>query len=107
MGSPKNYRILIDTDPQPVESIPPAGQGISAGRGNDPRYVTLQSRLKLRPGVDHKIAVLPARSKHELKESRAAASAIRGTLKRYKIVVTERKLDDEIVLYGRYVNGTS
>ena len=108
MGStkPKNYRVLLDTDPQPVESIPPAAS-LRPGRGKDERYSALQARLALRPGVDHKIAVLPARSKHEHEESRKAASAIRGTLKRYSVKVTERKIGEEIVLFGRYTNGTS
>ena len=109
MGSKtnRNFRVLIDPDPQPVESIPPAGQGISPGRGKDPRYVQLQARLMLRPGVDHLIAVLPARTAREVKDARTNASGLRGSLKRYNIVVTERKLGDEVKLYGHYKNGTT
>lgn len=102
-----DHSIFIDPDPQPVSELPPKGVGFSGGREKNPAYVALRARLALRPGVDHIVAVLPARNARETKASRHSASALRGTLKRYDIVVTERKVDNEITLYGRYMNGTA
>ena len=94
---------VLDDNPKPVDELPPRGQFGGGGRGKSPEYLALAEKLAKRPGVEHKLAVLPAINPVETKRARRQASGLRSTLKRYGIAMTERKRDGAITIYGRYI----
>jgi hypothetical protein len=101
--------LVLDSNPQPVEALPPVGIGRNGGRprgSGSPAYRKLQRTLKLNPGVPHKIATLKANNVTNRKAARRAAASLRTTLGRnYGIKVAERMIDGEMVIYGTYTNG--
>ena len=107
MSQYRSFASLIDTDPEPVTAVPEPARPDTGGRMRDPRYLALQAKLMQNPGVDHKIAVLPADTPRKRKNSRIAANSLRATLRRYHIKLTERTIGGELTLFGRYENGTT
>lgn len=103
----RNFAQFVDTDPEPVDEIPAPQPFKSEGRNRTPEFVALQSKLMLKPGVDHKLAAFDVRSRKAKENARIVANGLRGTLKRYGIKVTERTLNGQLTIYGRYENGTT
>lgn len=101
-----DYSVYLEDDPQP-EPIPPKGRGISPGRNRNGKYQKIVDRAKAQPGTDLLIAILPANTKSATARARQVATAMRATLGRYEVVVTERKLDDVYKVWATYTNGTT
>lgn len=107
MSNYRSFASLIDTDPEPVAQIPQREKQLTDGRRKDPRYVALQAKLQANPGVDHRIATLPADTPRKRKNARTAANSLRSTLRRYGVKTTERTVGGELVIFARYTNGTT